>query len=290
MKIIKSKTELHNTITQYKLQGQAINFVPTMGNLHQGHMELVNKANSLPGKTVVSIFVNPMQFNNPDDLSRYPRTFEEDSNKLESVGVDLLFAPDVDSIYPPALATHNRTRVVVPQISEMLEGASRPGHFDGVSTVVTKLFNLVQADHAIFGEKDFQQLALIQKMVVDLDMPVAIHRHPIIREADGLAMSSRNNNLTQSQRQIAPHLYQALQKLETYLLQGKTNYIELQQELVEWLNSLGFISDYLLIADAKTLLPADKNTQTIVILVAAVLGNIRLIDNIYIGTVNLNKT
>jgi len=274
---------LFKTITQYKKQGDSINFVPTMGNLHQGHIELVNKANSLAGKTVVSIFVNPMQFNNPDDLSRYPRTLESDIKKLQVAGVDLLFSPDVDSIYPPSLPEHSRTRVVVPEISAMLEGASRPGHFDGVSTVVTKLFNMVQADHAIFGEKDFQQLALIQKMVIDLDIPVQIHRHPIIREDDGLAMSSRNNNLSAQQRQIAPRLYQALKKLETYLQQEKTNYLSLQQEVVEWLDSFGFITDYLIVADAKTLLPADKNTNTIVILAAAVLGEIRLIDNIYIG-------
>jgi len=283
MLIIKNKTELFKTITQYKKQGDSINFVPTMGNLHQGHIELVNKANSLAGKTVVSIFVNPMQFNNPNDLSRYPRTLESDINKLQAAGADLLFSPDVESIYPPSLPEHSRTRVVVPEISAMLEGASRPGHFDGVSTVVNKLFNMVQADHAIFGEKDFQQLALIQKMVIDLDIPVQIHRHPIIREDDGLAMSSRNNNLSAQQRQIAPRLYQALKKLETYLQQEKTNYLSLQQEVVEWLDSFGFITDYLIVADAKTLLPADKNTKTIVILAAAVLGEIRLIDNIYIG-------
>jgi len=283
MLIIKDKTELFKTITQYKKQGDSINFVPTMGNLHQGHIELVNKANTLPGKTVVSIFVNPMQFNNPDDLSHYPRTLELDIKKLQTAGADLLFSPNVESIYPPSLPEHSRTRVVVPEISAMLEGASRPGHFDGVSTVVAKLFNMVQADQAIFGEKDFQQLALIQKMVIDLDIPVQIHRHPIIREDDGLAMSSRNNNLTDQQRQIAPHLYQALKKLETYLQQGKTNYIALQQEVIEWLDSFGFITDYLIVADAKTLLPVDKNTNTIVILAAAVLGEIRLIDNIYIG-------
>jgi len=283
MLIIKTKRELCSAITLFKQQGESINFVPTMGNLHQGHIELVNKANSLAGKTAVSIFVNPMQFNNVDDLSRYPRTLELDIKKLQAVGVDLLFTPDVDTIYPANLPEQSRSRVVVPQISEILEGASRPGHFDGVSTVVAKLFNLLQADHAIFGEKDFQQLALIQKMVADLDMPVKIHRHPTIREVDGLAMSSRNNNLTGQQRQLAPHLYQALQKLATYLQQGKTNYIELQQEVTQWLDSFGFITDYLIIADAKNLLQADKNTQTIVILVAAVLGEIRLIDNIYIG-------
>jgi pantoate--beta-alanine ligase len=283
MQIINSKSRLRNIISQYKLQGKSINFVPTMGNLHQGHIELVNMAKSLAGKTVVSIFVNPMQFNNADDLSRYPRTLESDIKKLEAVDVDILFAPDVDTVYPPALPEQFRTRVVVPHLSTLLEGASRPGHFDGVSTVVIKLFNLVQADHAIFGEKDYQQLALIQKMVVDLDIPVEIHRHPIIRETDGLAMSSRNNNLSEQQRKIAPRLFQALQKIETYLLQGKRNYIELQQEVTQWLDSFGFMTDYLIVADAQTLLQADENSKAIVILAAAVLGDIRLIDNIYIG-------
>ena len=291
MKIIKTKNELYSIIFSYKQQGNAINFVPTMGNLHQGHLELVKKANSFAGKTVVSIFVNPMQFNNPDDLSRYPRTLDLDITKLKLAGADILFVPDVDTIYPASLAEQFRTRVVVPQLSEMLEGASRPGHFDGVSTVVAKLFNLVQADHAVFGEKDFQQLALIRKMVVDLDMPVQIHGHQIVREVDGLAMSSRNNNLNQQQRQLAPYLYQALKKLEA-LVQQKTlpkgkspkekiNYIELQQQVKNWLDSFGFITDYLLVANADTLLQADENTDRRVILAAAVLGEIRLLDNIY---------
>lgn len=270
-------------IKLYKQQGAAINFVPTMGNLHHGHMELVNKAKTLAGKTVVSIFVNPMQFNNVDDLSHYPRTLERDIKKLELAEIDMLFAPDVDIIYPPSVAEQSRTRVIVPQISSILEGASRPGHFDGVSTIVVKLFNLVQADHAIFGEKDYQQLALIQKMVIDLDLPVKIHRYPTVREADGLAMSSRNNNLSERQRKLAPCLFQAIQKLETYLQQGKNNFKELQQEVAGWLDSHGFMTDYLIVADAETLLQADKSTGKIVILGAAVLGDIRLIDNIYIG-------
>ncbi|MFK5891842.1 MAG: pantoate--beta-alanine ligase [Pseudomonadota bacterium] len=288
MIIIKTKNKLRSRIAEYKQDGEAINFVPTMGNLHQGHIELVNMANSFSGKTVVSIFVNPMQFNNSDDLSRYPRTLDVDIKQLELAGVDLVFAPDVESIYPLSSPEQTRTRVVVPKISELLEGKSRPGHFDGVTTVVTKLFNLVQAEHAIFGEKDFQQLALIKKMVLDLDMSVQIHGHPIIREADGLAMSSRNNNLTDRQRQQAPYLYQALKKLQAYIQQQqfekeKTNYVKLQQQVINWLDSFGFITDYLLVADADTLLQADKNTSRRIILAATVLGEIRLLDNIYLG-------
>ncbi|MFK5983944.1 MAG: pantoate--beta-alanine ligase [Pseudomonadota bacterium] len=283
MLIIKDKIELSNVISQFKQQSQSINFVPTMGNLHQGHIELVNKANSLTGKTIVSIFVNPMQFNNPDDLLRYPRTLDADIQKLIDARADLLFVPDVASIYPAATTAASRTRVVVPALGDILEGESRPGHFDGVSTVVTKLFNLVQADQAIFGEKDFQQLAIIRKMVLDLDMPVQIHSHPIIRESDGLAMSSRNSRLNKQQRETAPALYQALQKLQAELQQGNKNYSQLQQEISERLDSTGFITDYLMVADATTLLPADNKTKNIVLLAAVILGEIRLIDNIHLN-------
>lgn len=282
MLLIKDKIELAKSISQFKQQSQSINFVPTMGNLHQGHIELVNKANSLTGKTIVSIFVNPMQFNNPDDLLHYPRTLDADIQKLIAVGTDLLFVPDVASIYPVATTTDSRTRVVVPELGDILEGQSRPGHFDGVSTIVTKLFNLVQADQAIFGEKDFQQLAIVRKMVLDLDMPVQIHSHPIVRETDGLAMSSRNIRLNSQQRQTAPALYQALQKLQIKIQQGNKNYIQLQQEISEWLDSLGFITDYLMVVDATTLFPADNKTENLVLLAAAVLGDVRLIDNIYL--------
>ncbi len=284
MLIIKTRSELRSTIKLYKQQGHAINFVPTMGNLHQGHIELVYKANSFTGITVVSIFVNPMQFNNSDDLLSYPSTLQQDIKKLELAAVDILFAPQVQSIYPLSSPQQDRTRVVIPIISEILEGKSRPGHFDGVTTVVSKLFNLVQADRAIFGEKDFQQLTLIKKMVIDLDMTVQIHGHAIIREADGLAMSSRNNNLDEKQRLQAPCLYQALQKLQQHLQQGEKNYIQLQLQATDWLDSHGFKTDYLIVADADTLLQADQNTKRRVILAAAILGKTRLIDNIYIDS------
>jgi pantoate--beta-alanine ligase len=287
MIIIKNKSELKATISNFKEQNYAINFVPTMGNLHQGHLDLVKQAKSMQGKTIVSIFVNPMQFNNQDDLKKYPRTLDEDIKKLENSETDLLFIPDIETIYPPSLdkkssAEKSRTRVVVPVLSEILEGKSRLGHFDGVTTVVTKLFNLVQADHAIFGEKDFQQLALINKMVIDLDIPITIHSHPIVREADGLAMSSRNNRLTNQQRELAPYLYQALKKCQKSLHKKDTDYLNIQKQAIKWLDNKGFKTDYIIIADANTLLQADSDTQNKVILGASILGDIRLIDNIKI--------
>ncbi len=284
MIIVKEKAQLFRIIKEYKQQSLAINFVPTMGNLHQGHIELMKKAKALSGITVASIFVNPMQFNNANDLLKYPRTPESDIQKLESVAVDLLFSPEADTIYPASLTASNRSKVVVPELGEILEGKSRPGHFDGVTTVVAKLFNLVQADNAIFGEKDFQQLAIIRKMVADLDIPVKIHSHPIIRESDGLAMSSRNNRLTKQHREKAPLLYQSLQKLRDDVQQGKRTYSQLQQQTREHLDSLGFITDYISIADASTLLPANDTTADKVILAAVILAEVRLIDNIYLGT------
>jgi pantoate--beta-alanine ligase len=280
MNIIKNKSELKSTIAKFKAQSNAINFVPTMGNLHQGHIDLVKQAKNMQGKTIVSIFVNPMQFNNQADLTKYPRSLEDDIKKLENIETDLLFIPEIETIYPQSIAEKFRTRVVVPCLSEILEGKSRPGHFDGVTTVVTKLFNLVQADHAIFGEKDFQQLALIHKMVCDLDIPITVHSHPIVREVDGLAMSSRNNRLTKSQRQLAPYLYQALKKLEQSLNEQGIDYLKLQKQVIKWLDNKGFKTDYLIIADVETLLQADEDTQDKVILGASVLGDIRLIDNI----------
>ncbi len=295
MIIIKNKSELRAAISNFKEQNHPINFVPTMGNLHQGHIDLVKQAKSMQGKTIVSIFVNPMQFNNQEDLTTYPRTLEEDIKKLENSETDLLFIPEIETIYPQSLAKKcsaqkysdnkssaekYRTRVVVPVLSEILEGKSRLGHFDGVTTVVTKLFNLVQADHAIFGEKDFQQLALINKMVVDLDIPITIHSHPIVREADGLAMSSRNNRLTKQQRELAPYLYQVLKNCQQSLNENAMDYIQIQKQAIKWLDNKGFKTDYIIIADAETLLQADSDSKNKVILGASILGDIRLIDNI----------
>lgn len=202
MQTVQLPSELRAQIKEYKRQGKRVGFVPTMGNLHQGHLTLVERAKEHADIVVVSIFVNPMQFGNPDDLNNYPRTLEQDLAKLEAIGTALVFTPTPEVIYPKGL--ENQTFVEVPKLSNMLEGASRPGHFRGVATIVTKLFNLVQPDVACFGEKDFQQVAVIRQMVEDLAMDIEIVPVPTVREQDNLAMSSRNNRLTADERAIAP--------------------------------------------------------------------------------------
>ncbi|MSH85162.1 pantoate--beta-alanine ligase, partial [Escherichia coli] len=226
---------------------------------------------------VVSIFVNPMQFDRPEDLARYPRTFQEDCEKLNKRKVDLVFAPSVKEIYPNGTETH--TYVDVPGLSTMLEGASRPGHFRGVSTIVSKLFNLVQPDIACFGEKDFQQLALIRKMVADMGFDIEIVGVPIMRAKDGLALSSRNGYLTAEQRKIAPGLYKVLSSIADKLQAGERDLDEIITIAGQELNEKGFRADDIQIRDADTLLEVSENSKRAVILVAAWLGDARLIDN-----------
>ena len=287
MHIITDKTSLRQWVARCKQSGEPINFVPTMGNLHAGHMSLVSQAKNMPGKTAVSIFINPLQFDCEDDLRAYPRTWENDVRLLERYQVDMLFYPQVQEIY--GNDQEQVTRISVPQLSTRLEGASRPGHFDGVSTIVCKLFHLLQPDHAIFGEKDYQQLLIIKKMARDLDMPVQIHAHPLVREDDGLAMSSRNNRLGKQARALAPALYQALLRIKTELDKGAHDYARVQQQAAEWLNQqccqqdgqqICFHSDYLLIANQRDLTPASPDCREKIILGAAFLQDIRLIDNI----------
>ena len=253
-------------------------FVPTMGNLHEGHLSLVRRAKSLADQVVVSIFVNPMQFDRPDDLAAYPRTLEEDIRLLEAEGVDLLFAPDAETIYPESLETH--TRVEVPQVSEGLCGAARPGHFAGVATIVCKLFNLVQPDLAVFGKKDYQQLLVIRKMVADLAMPVAIHGEPTVREADGLAMSSRNNYLNAEERQRAPALYRTLEQTAERLRAGAEDLAALEAEGRARLEAAGMQPDYYEIRRARDLARPRPEDRELVVLAAAFLGRARLIDNL----------
>jgi len=257
-------------------------FVPTMGNLHDGHLVLVKRARQLADRVVVSIFVNPLQFNEPSDFVAYPRSFEQDGSKLESVKTDLLFSPVSDEIYP--WGQERSTKVTVPGLSDMLEGECRPGHFTGVATVVNKLFNIVQPDVACFGEKDFQQLMLIRRMVNELDMPVMVESVATVREPDGLAMSSRNNRLNEQQRGVAKVLYQGLCSVKQGLEQGRKDYSLLESEAAELLQQQALLVEYVTIRrsyDLELPLEADKE---LVILVAARLGEVRLIDNI---TVNL---
>ena len=277
MLIIETLPLLRQQIRRLRMEGKRVALVPTMGNLHDGHMKLVDEAKSRADVVVVSIFVNPMQFDRPEDLARYPRTLQEDCEKLNKRKVDLVFAPSVKEIYPNGTETH--TYVDVPGLSTMLEGASRPGHFRGVSTIVSKLFNLVQPDIACFGEKDFQQLALIRKMVADMGFDIEIVGVPIMRAKDGLALSSRNGYLTAEQRKIAPGLYKVLSSIADKLQAGERDLDEIIAIAGQELNEKGFRSDDIQIRDADTLLEVSENSKRAVILVAAWLGDARLIDN-----------
>ena len=277
MLIIKTLPLLRQQIRRLRMEGKRVALVPTMGNLHDGHMKLVDEAKARADVVVVSIFVNPMQFDRPEDLARYPRTLQEDCEKLNKRKVDLVFAPSVKEIYPNGTETH--TYVDVPGLSTMLEGASRPGHFRGVSTIVSKLFNLVQPDIACFGEKDFQQLALIRKMVADMGFDIEIVGVPIMRAKDGLALSSRNGYLTAEQRKIAPGLYKVLSSIADKLQAGERDLDEIIAIAGQELNEKGFRSDDIQIRDADTLLEISENSKRAVILVAAWLGDARLIDN-----------
>ncbi|HBC5775471.1 TPA: pantoate--beta-alanine ligase [Escherichia coli] len=277
MLIIETLPLLRQQIRRLRMEGKRVALVPTMGNLHDGHMKLVDEAKARADVVVVSIFVNPMQFDRPEDLARYPRTLQEDCEKLNKRKVDLVFAPSVKEIYPNGTETH--TYVDVPGLSTMLEGASRPGHFRGVSTIVSKLFNLVQPDIACFGEKDFQQLALIRKMVADMGFDIEIVGVPIMRTKDGLALSSRNGYLTAEQRKIAPGLYKVLSSIADKLQAGERDLDEIITIAGQELNEKGFRADDIQIRDADTLLEVSENSKRAVILVAAWLGDARLIDN-----------
>lgn len=277
MLIIETLPLLRQQIRRLRMEGKRVALVPTMGNLHDGHMKLVDEAKARADVVVVSIFVNPMQFDRPEDLARYPRTLQEDCEKLNKRKVDLVFAPSVKEIYPNGTETH--TYVDVPGLSTMLEGASRPGHFRGVSTIVSKLFNLVQPDIACFGEKDFQQLALIRKMVADMGFDIEIVGVPIMRAKDGLALSSRNGYLTAEQRKIAPGLYKVLSSIADKLQAGERDLDEIIAIAGQELNEKGFRADDIQIRDADTLLEVSENSKRAVILVVAWLGDARLIDN-----------
>lgn len=279
--IIETLPLLRQHIRRLRLEGKRIALVPTMGNLHDGHMKLIDEAKDRADVVVASIFVNPMQFDRPDDLARYPRTLQEDCEKLNKRKVDYVFAPAVEEIYPREL--EGQTYVDVPGLSTMLEGASRPGHFRGVSTIVSKLFNLVQPDIACFGEKDFQQLALIRKMVVDMDYDIEIIGVPIMRAKDGLALSSRNGYLTAEQRKIAPGLFKVMSSIGEKLQAGERDLDEMIAIAAQELNEKGFRADDIQIRDADTLLELTENSKRAVILVAAWLGQARLIDNKIIG-------
>ncbi|WP_046223325.1 pantoate--beta-alanine ligase [Vibrio sp. ECSMB14106] len=280
-------TALREQIKQFKRDGRTIAFVPTMGNLHEGHLTLVKKARELADIVVVSIFVNPMQFDRADDLNNYPRTLEADLSKLTGEGVELVFTPTPEVMYPEGL--DKQTFIEVPGLSHMLEGASRPGHFRGVSTIVTKLFNVVQPDFACFGEKDFQQLAVIRQMTTDLALDIQIVGVATVREMDGLAMSSRNSNLTFDERQRAPVLARTMRWISSAIRGGRDDYASVIEDAADQLRAADLQPDEIFICDAKTLQAITSESTQAVILMSAFLGKTRLIDNQVLDLVTETK-
>ncbi len=285
MKTVSQISELREQVKQWRQQGLSIAFVPTMGNLHAGHIALVEEAHQHADKIVASIFVNPMQFGANEDIDSYPRTMADDQQKLTAAGTDLLFTPTPDIIYPKGVA--KQSFVEVPNVSDGYCGESRPGHFRGVATVVCKLFNLVQPDVACFGLKDYQQVQVIQTMVEDLSMAITIVPVATKREANGLALSSRNGYLTVEEKAAAPALHRNLQWLaakisEGYQHQDSIDFIGLAKQASKAINDAGLTTDYLHVCHAQTLQPASEDDTELVILAAAHCGKARLIDNLQV--------
>jgi pantoate--beta-alanine ligase len=278
MRTVNTLKELRAMVRGWRQQGKTIALVPTMGNLHEGHLSLVHKAAEVADIVITSIFVNPMQFGVSEDLDSYPRTLVEDQNMLVEAGNTLLFTPSATDVYPAGLA--HQTKVVVPDVSEGHCGASRPGHFDGVATVVTMLLNMVQPDFALFGEKDLQQLSVIRKLVRDLMLPVEIIGGATVRDSDGLAKSSRNGYLSAEDRALAPALHKILQALAKDLKAGNTHFLGLSEHAKTELLNAGLRPDYVNIVNSHTLKPAAPDDRELAILAAVFLGTTRLIDNI----------
>ncbi len=273
---------LRALLKSWRQAGQRIAFVPTMGDLHAGHLSLVREARKRAERVVVSIFVNPLQFGENEDFDHYPRLLDSDSEKLNTAGVDLLFSPAVTEVYPNG--QQQVTKVVVPAMGEILCGASRPGHFSGVATVVSKLLNMVQPDSTLFGEKDFQQLLVIKKLAADLCFSGDIIGVPTCREADGLAMSSRNRYLSATQRDQAPVLIRELRKVKEIIESDpSTDFSQLTQQAVNTLNNAGFITDYFEIRRATDLAQPNSGDRDLLVIAAAWLGKARLIDNVRVN-------
>jgi pantoate--beta-alanine ligase len=281
MEIVTDSSGLRQQVAALRARGGRIGFVPTMGNLHAGHLELLRQARLLADHVIVSIFVNPAQFGPQEDYDNYPHTPERDRDALLEAGADLLFLPGVAEIYPQG--PDQTTIVEVPVLNRILEGEHRPTHFNGVTTVVAKLFNLVQADVAVFGEKDYQQLLLIRRMVADLCMPVAIAGVATVREADGLAMSSRNGYLSPAERAVAPRLFAVLTEVKTRVEAGGEEVATIEQDARAALAAAGFQPDYISVRRQSDLAPPGPGDTALIALAAARLGPARLIDNIYIS-------
>jgi pantoate--beta-alanine ligase len=280
MQVFHTISGLRDSLSGHRSHGQTIGFVPTMGNLHDGHLALIKQARKSNDIVVCSIFVNALQFGLNEDWDKYPRTYESDCEKLRSVGCDYLFFPDDNEMYPNGLDT--QSRVICPTMTDVLCGASRPGHFEGVTTVVSKLFNIVQPDEAIFGIKDYQQLAVIRRMAEDLCMSVKISSAPIHREVDGLAMSSRNSYITEEERPKVTVLKQVLEQIASKIDAGDQDFATLESEARAVIESQGFKADYVTISNSKTLQPAAIDDREITVLGAMFTESARLIDNISI--------
>ena len=277
MQIVQDKNELDELHKSWRHHGEHMALVPTMGNLHAGHISLVELAREHAERVVVTVFVNPTQFGEGEDFEKYPRTLERDTRQLRKIGADVLFVPDVDTVYP--FGIENATVVSVPGLTENFCGASRPGHFDGVTSVVARLFSLVRPDVAVFGQKDYQQQLVIRHMTADLNLPIRIITAPTIRESDGLARSSRNQYLTDEERAVAPQLHAALETIGKELQNGKRNFEELESQAVASLKAAGFEPDYVAVRRAQNLEVPDRDCDEIVVLAAAHLGKARLIDS-----------
>lgn len=276
LRTVTTVAELREVTAEWKSGRLKSTLVPTMGALHKGHLEIVRMARTLTERTIVSIFVNPIQFNNPSDLANYPRTLKADSALLDEAGVDLLFAPTQTEMYPDGFAT----KIAVSRVSEGLCGAFRPGHFEGVATVVAKLFNQSQADFAVLGEKDYQQLHVVRRMTRDLDIPIGIVAHPTVREPDGLAMSSRNTRLTADERLLAPEIFRQLNLATDAIRQGRPVQ-EIYAAARAALLGAGFSAvEYFELRAEQDLMPLQALSEPARLLVAANLGRVRLIDNV----------
>jgi pantoate--beta-alanine ligase len=280
MEIVTTIAAVRDRVRRWRSEGRRIAFVPTMGNLHPGHVSLIEAARKYGDRFVSSIFVNPMQFGPNEDFAHYPRTPTQDERMLAEAGCSLMFMPDVIEVYPNG--SDRATRVEVPGLSRILDGEFRPGHFEGVTTVVAKLFHIVEPDVAVFGEKDFQQLTIIRRMVADLCMPVEVVAAPTMRDSDGLAMSSRNQYLTSEERQVAPRIYQTLLAAENRLRAGENDFAGIERSGVQALESAGMRPDYFAVRQAQDLSAPGADTSHLVVLTAARLGKARLIDNVQV--------
>ncbi len=280
MEVVTTVEALRELLSEWRQEGDHIALVPTMGNLHAGHMSLIEIAREHAERVVVSIFVNPTLFENDDDFEDFPRPLERDRRRLDRANVDVVFQPDVETMYP--FGIDNATSVTVPALSDELCGSFRPGHFNGVTSVVTRLFNLVQPDVAVFGQKNYQQQLVINRLAADLNLPIKIICGETVREDDGLAMSSRNRHLSAEERALSTHIFTTIQAVGLELENGQRNYADLEDQAFTKLQSLGFTPEYVSIRRAENLDAPDRDCDELVVLVSAWLGDAHLIDNLVV--------